>query len=197
MILSLLWVSVQLVLGYIGFFETPGENPRRFPLLAAPPMLGIFLSLIIPQSRKVLDKFDFNVMTLTHVVRIPVELCLYYLFLSKAVPEIMTFEGRNFDILAGLTAPAIFYFAIKQKFRKGLLIAWNVIGIILLLNIVSIAILSVPMSFQHFGLDQPNWAVLQFPFTWLPSVVVPIVLFSHLLSLRMLFQSKANSTLGV
>jgi hypothetical protein len=39
--------------------------------------------------------------------------------------------------------------------------------------------------------DQPNIAILYFPFVWLPSVVVPGVLLAHLVSLRKLFQKAA------
>ena len=79
-----------------------------------------------------------------------------------------------------------------QEFRGGkinrpLLIVWNFICLILLVNIVSHAALSVPSPIQQFGFGQPNVAVLAFPFIWLPSTIVPIVLFTHLVSLWQLF----------
>jgi len=58
--------------------------------------------------------------------------------------------------------------------------------LILLLNIVAIAILSAPSIFQQFGMEQPNLAIFQFPFVWLPSVVVPLVMFAHLVTIRRL-----------
>jgi hypothetical protein len=48
---------------------------------------------------------DKKILTLLHIIRIPVELGLYWLFIYKAIPQLMTFEGRNFDILVGLTVP--------------------------------------------------------------------------------------------
>ena len=38
----------------------------------------------------------------------------------------------------------------------------------LLVNIVGNAILSAPFQFPQFAFDQPNHAVLYFPFIWLP-----------------------------
>jgi hypothetical protein len=70
------------------------------------------------------------------------------------------------------------------------MLAWNFICLGLLFNIVINAILSVPTPFQKFGFDQPNVAVLYFPFTWLPACVVPLVLLSHLASIRILLQEK-------
>jgi hypothetical protein len=93
----------------------------------------------------------------------------------------MTFEGRNFDIISGITAPLIYYFGYHQKVLSNkLMLTWNILCIGLLLNIVINAVLSAPFAFQQFAFEQPNIAVLYFPFNWLPSLVVPLVLFAHL-----------------
>ena len=97
----------------------------------------------------------------------------------------MTFEGYNFDILSGISAPII-YFAFN-KISKNMLVVWNIICLGLLINIVTIAILSVPTPFQKLGFEQPNLGVTYFPFVWLPGVVVPLVFLSHLASIRKLF----------
>ncbi|HXB28517.1 MAG TPA: hypothetical protein VNW49_01800, partial [Puia sp.] len=54
----------------------------------------------------------------------------------------------------------------------------------LLFLIVRHAIFSIPSSLQKFGFDQPNIAILHFPYAWLPSCIVPMVLFSHLAMIR-------------
>jgi len=101
----------------------------------------------------------------------------------------MTFEGRNFDILSGLTAPLIIWLAWKNDVPdRKILLAWNFICLALLINIVVNAVLSAPFPFQQFGFDQPNIAVLYFPFVWLPGFVVPAVLVSHLIAIRALLK---------
>jgi hypothetical protein len=69
-------------------------------------------------------------------------------------------------------------------------VIWNVICLGLLFNIVINAILSAPFPIQRFAFDQPDVAVLYFPFTWLPCCVVPVVLLSHLAVLRQLLTGK-------
>ena len=96
----------------------------------------------------------------------------------------MTFEGWNFDILSGITAPIVYFLA----FRKGgvnrtLLITWNVIALGLLANIVTLAVLSFQGPMQRLAFDHPNVGVTYLPFIWLPAIIVPVVLFSHLASL--------------
>jgi hypothetical protein len=100
----------------------------------------------------------------------------------------MTFEGWNFDILSGLTAPLIYWLGFRNnKIHKPALITWNFVALGLLGNIVIIAMLSMPSPIQSLGFDQPNVAMAYMPFIWLPAIVVPIVAFAHLASLWKLF----------
>ncbi|HEV7700865.1 MAG TPA: hypothetical protein VGO43_11595, partial [Pyrinomonadaceae bacterium] len=76
--------------------------------------------------------------------------------------------------------------------NKWLLVGFNILGLMLLANIVSIAIMSLPSPMQQMAFDQPNRGVLLFPYIWLPTVIVPIVLFSHLASLWKLLTNKLS-----
>ncbi|MBK7307563.1 MAG: hypothetical protein IPI88_11360 [Chitinophagaceae bacterium] len=182
-----LWLLLQAVLSYVGFYTVTNTTPPRFVLLALPAVLLIIFLFITAKGRVYLNNLDAKTITLLHVVRIPVELCLYWLFLHKSIPQLMTFEGRNFDILAGLTAPVIFYFGyVKNKLGKTVLLLWNFICLGLLLNIVINAVLSAPSNFQQFAFEQPNTAILYFPFVWLPCCIVPLVLLAHLVCIRKL-----------
>ena len=105
----------------------------------------------------------------------------------------MTFEGNNLDIISGVTAPLVYYFAfVLKKLSPRILLIWNFLCLALLLNVVTTAILSTPTPFQKFAFDQPNIGIGYFPFVLLPAVLVPIVLFSHLASIRQL--TRRNST---
>ncbi|MEP7255790.1 MAG: hypothetical protein ABI666_08425 [Ferruginibacter sp.] len=185
----IVWLLLQAILGWKGFYTVTDTFPPRFALLALPALLfiaGLFLSA---KGRTYLDSLDTKALTLLHIVRIPVELTLYWLFIHKAIPQLMTFEGRNFDILSGITAPVVFYFGyVKNRFNKTILICWNLVCLGLLANIVINAILSAPTPFQQFAFDQPNIAILYFPFVWLPCCVVPLVLLAHLATIRKLLK---------
>jgi len=68
-----------------------------------------------------------------------------------------------------------------------LAIAFNIVGILLLLNILVIAVLSMPTSIRFFMNEPSNTLVGQFPFILLPGVLVPIAYTMHIFSLRQLF----------
>jgi hypothetical protein len=191
LVIIAVWMMVQLFIGLSDFYLNTTSLPPRFAFLIVPAMLVTITLFITKKGKTFLDSLDTKKLTLLHTIRIPVEIVLYYLFLAKAIPQEMTFEGRNFDIIAGITAPVIYYFGyVKNSISKKILIAWNIICLALLFNIVVVAILSVATPFQQFGATQPNIAIAYFPFNWLASVIVPLVLLGHLACLRKLIKSK-------
>lgn len=180
-------MGLQMGLGSTDFYQDASGTPPRFALLIIPPLAGTCILFFSRKGKQFINDLDTSQLTILHTIRLPIEIVLYFLFVDKAIPEIMTFEGRNWDILAGITAPFIFYFRyIKNSLSTKVVILWNVVSIGLLLNIIVLAILSAKTPFQRFGFEQPNIAVAYFPFNWLPSVVVPLVLFSHLASIKKL-----------
>lgn len=184
------WLLLQAVVGFSGFYTITSALPPRFLLLILPPLLLIIGLFVTAKGRQYIDGLDAPTLTLLHTIRIPVEIVLFGLFIQKAVPELMTFEGRNLDILSGLTAPVLFYFGfVKRSLSKKTILIWNILCLGLLLNIVILAVLSAPFPFQQFAFDQPNIAVLYFPYIWLPSGIVPIVLCSHVAVIRQLLKN--------
>lgn len=195
LLILLFWLIVQTFISLSGFYTITTTIPPRFLLLVVPPLLLIAGLFITKKGRRFIDNLDLKTVTILHTIRIGVELVLLWLFLHKTVPQIMTFEGRNFDIVAGLTAPLIFYFGfIKKALGRKIVLIWNFVCLGLLINIVVTAILSAPFPFQKLAFDQPNIAVLYFPFVWLPCCVVPIVLLSHIASIRQLVTNKKKSS---
>jgi len=187
----IIWLLIQAVLSLNNFYNLDVNFfPPKIALFGVWPLiLTILLLFATAKGRQFIDSLPLIHITYLNVVRIPVEMVLFWLFLNKTIPQLMTFEGRNFDILAGVTAPFIAYFGFKKgMLSRKFILVWNFISLGLLLNIVVNAILSIPSPIQKFGFDQPNIAVLNFPFSWLPTFIVPIVLFGHLVSIRQLLK---------
>ena len=61
-----------------------------------------------------------------------------------------------------------------------LIVAWNIAGPGLLVNIVTVAILSTPVPFRYFVNDPANLLPSTFPYVWLPTFLVQAALFGHL-----------------
>jgi hypothetical protein len=186
-VVTLAWLLLQAVIGLSGFYTVTTGGPPRFALLLLPPTIFILMLFVLPGGKRFVDGLDLRFLTLLHIVRIPVELTLYWLYLHTAVPRAMTFEGRNFDILCGLTAPLVWYFGfVKPRLGKRVLMGWNIVCLLLLANIAVTAVLAASPRFQQFGFGQRNIALFYFPFVWLPCCLVPTVLLAHLAAIRQL-----------
>jgi hypothetical protein len=191
--LTAFWLLFQAVMALGGFYTQTGFFPPRIVILGVFPVLLLIIAYFLFFRASFIERLPLKLLTILHVIRIPVEITLFWLLQNRLVPEAMTFEGRNFDILSGLTAPIVFWLAFRGgKLNRALLIGWNIFALILLVNVVTIAVVAMPSPMQSLALDQPNIAVLYFPFNWLPSVVVPIVLFCHLASLWKLLRNKLS-----
>lgn len=119
--------------------------------------------------------------------RLPVEIFLHGMYEAGQMPVQMTYVGLNFDIFSGLTAPAMAWLIWRGKMGRISLWVWNVFGLGLLANIVTIAVLSMPTEFQVFMIEPANTFVAHMPYVWLPTVLVQAALLGHLLMFRWLW----------
>jgi hypothetical protein len=187
-LLLLMWCVFQSTLALNKWYIDRISTPPHLTFALAGPIVLFTAAMLFPYTRRILDGLSLFHLTAIHMLRIPVELTLWLLYIQQQVPESMTFEGHNFDIIMGITAIPISILVWKNRIGKTGLILWNCLGILLLGIIVTTAIGSAPTSVQWRDFTHPNYAVIHFPFIWLPSFVVPVVLFGHVLSLRQLLR---------
>ncbi len=187
------WILFQAVLALSGFHQNTQTFPPRVILFGVLPTLLLIIAYFIFFRQNFIEKLPLKTLTLLSVIRFPVEMVLLWLFQNQTVPQSMTFEGRNFDILSGITAPIIYFLAFRGgRVNRPLLVVWNIFALLLLFNIVITAILAFPAISPNLPPELQNRAVTYFPYIWLPTVVVPIVLFSHLASLWKLSKNIAH-----
>jgi len=177
-----------------------------FPLNMAPvlvlPFVATLVITFLPATRDVLARIDPKSIARLQVFRVFVELLLWAMFVQDLLPVQMTFEGRNLDILSGLTAPFAAMFLVRSKWAMA---AWNILCLGSLINIVTVAILSMPVPFRVFMNEPSNTVVARFPFILLPGMLVPLAYGLSFLSLRQVFSltspdekiSPVSSTAGV
>lgn len=183
-----LWLVFLAVVAYSDFFLDFSGLPPRIFLALGPPLLVILLAVFSGSLDKLLLKLRPWWLINIQSFRIVMEIILWLLFIENIIPVQMTFEGYNFDILVGLTAIPVSYWCFKRrKFHYKPVIVWNILGIMILLNIVAIAVMSTPSPFRVFMNEPANTMVGYYPFIWLPGFVVPMALFLHLASLRQIW----------
>jgi hypothetical protein len=190
-IVIMVWLMFTLIIAMSGYLFDFKSTPPKILLVTIPPLVFILLLLFSKEFIELISPLGNFWFIYPQCFRILMELILYDLYRFNAVPVQMTFEGRNFDILTGLTAPFIAYYCFNKKiWSPKLALIWNFMGLILLLNIVVTAILSTPYPFRVFMNNPPDTIIFGFPFVWLPAFVVPFAFLLHLLSIRKLLRNE-------
>lgn len=182
-----IWLILTALFAFFGFFNDFSALPPRVFLIVAP--MFIFIAVIVFSGA--IDIFLLSVRPTWLInmqsFRILVEVILWLLYIYHIAPVQMTFEGRNYDVLVGLSAPLIAYLGFRKgssNYMVGLI--WNLCGLALLFNIVVISVLSSPGKLRYFMNEPANTFVTYYPYIWLPGFLVPLALFLHLASIRQL-----------
>ncbi len=115
--------------------------------------------------------------------RFPLEVAMHAMAERGVMPAQMSYSGRNFDIVTGISALVVAALVARGAAGRRTVALWNIVGAGLLLNVVVVAILSTP-TFRLFGDDALNTWVADPPFVWLPAVLVVAALSGHILVFR-------------
>ncbi len=118
--------------------------------------------------------------------RLPLELLMHQAYQEGIMPGQMTWTGRNFDVLTGASALVVAWLVAHGAAGKRTALVWNLAGLGLLVNVVTVAIQSFPGPLQ--SLWPSNTWVTGLPYVWLPTVMVPLALGGHLLVFRRLYR---------
>lgn len=186
-----IWLIALSVMSLSGFLsDFSGLPPRMFIVLIVP-LLTLFIILRSKGFSHYIHQIAFHKVILLQVFRVPVEYFLWLLFTANITPVQMTFEGQNWDIITGLLAPVVAYAIYKKpQLSRSLGLGFNLLGLLLLINIVTVAILSLPTPFRLFMNEPANVAVSWFPIVFLPGLLVPVAYYLHAISLRQLMASE-------
>jgi hypothetical protein len=184
-----IWIALLSILSLTGFTTDFDSMPPKFAVVILIPLITFIFLWRNKTVKLILKEIPLSWLTYLQSFRVVVEIFLWLLFLAEIAPIQMTFEGRNHDILVGLSAPiAAVLFLRKGKLNKKAMMVWNFLGLALLVNIVTIALLSTPTPLRVFMNDPANTIVAEFPIVFLPGVLVPLAYYLHLLSLQKLLK---------
>ena len=118
-----------------------------------------------------------------HIFRLPLELVLHHWASMGSIPQSMTWSGQNWDIVTGLAA-----FAVVGWPRRPRVAVWgfNVLGSLLLLNVMRVAVFSAPLPFA-WPVQPPLLLPGHLPYAWIVPVCVAGALAGHIVLTRALF----------
>lgn len=178
------WLSLTLLAARSGILRQWTGTPPPFAIL----VITIFaMAAAISFSRMGgrLARLPLWMLVAIQSFRFPLEIAMHRMYERGIMPEPMSYSGRNYDIVTGVTAIVVAALVAAGAGGRRLVFAWNLLGTVLLANIIMIAILATP-RFAYFGVDQLNVWVTYPPFVWLPAMMVLAALIGHAVVFRAL-----------
>ena len=191
-IASCAWLATTWIAAASGIFREWDRTPPPFAFLVIAIVALGFALAFSPFGTRIATTIPLWILVLVQGFRLPLELAMHGMYTRGIMPVQMTYTGRNFDIVTGALAIVVGILAARGVVGRGIIAAWNVLGLALLINVVTVAILATP-RFRYFGDDNLNVWVTYPPFVWLPAVMVLAALAGHLLIFRVLIAQKASS----
>lgn len=179
------WMALTWAAASSGILREWDRTPPPFAFL----VLGVVaVSVALSFSAvgtRIAQQIPIWVLVASQSFRLPLEIAMHALVDRGIMPVQMSYSGRNFDILTGATAVIVAVLVKAGYGGRGLVTAWNVLGLGLLVNVVTVAIVSTP-RIRYFGDEQVVTFVTYTPFVWLPAVMVAAALAGHLVIFRAL-----------
>ena len=184
-VMTFAWMAITWSAARSGILREWDRRPPPFAIL----ILGIVtLSGLIAFSsvgRRLAGFVPLWALVGVQAFRLPLELAMHGMSERGIMPEVMSYSGRNFDIVTGASAIVVALLTARGLGGRRMVTAWNVVGLLLLTNVVIVAILATP-AIRYFGDRQLNVWVTYPPFVWLPAVLVLAALAGHLVIFRAL-----------
>jgi hypothetical protein len=184
----LVWLTYAGLLGYLGVLKNMTTHPPGIVFLVVPVLLFllVFLAFVVLSTAGVRVALAFPLWILlgAQSFRICVELFLHQLWIDGLVPRMLTFEGANVDIYVAASAALIAWVSTRGRWGLRIALAWNVLGLLAITNVVTRAVLSAPGPLNLIHAEVPNLLLVTFPFMFIPGLFVPLGVVLHLLALR-------------
>ena len=186
----LTWIGYATAMGYWGAGRSGSGTPPLPVLFIVPAVVLVLFMVRSSFAGRLAGGLPPSVFIGLESFRIVVELFLHQLWLEGLVPRMLTFEGANFDIVIGASAPLIAWLLSSRRIGRRVGIAWSVAGILVLLNVIVRSVLTTPGPTHLITSDLANRAVTQFPYTFIPAFLAPLAMLLHVLSIRALIRAE-------
>src|SRR5271154_2928615 len=182
------WLTYVGLLAYSGVLKKTAMRPPGTVFLLVPILLFLFLFFVFvvrsTAGARIALAFPLWILLGAESFRIGVELFLHQLWIDGLIPKMLTFDGANVDVYIGASAALIAWLSTRGRLGMKLALAWNVLGLLALTNVVIRAVLTSPGPLNLIHAEVPNRMFATFPFVFIPGFFVPLAVGLHVLAIR-------------
>jgi hypothetical protein len=181
---AVFYLSVIAAVALSGVLARLELRPPPFLLLAMGTLSVALFVALSPVGARLARGLPLWALVGYQAFRFPLELLMHRAANDGLMPSVMSWNGYNYDIVSGISGLLLGATLLVRAVPRWLVVAWNLLGSVLLAVITTIAIAASPI-FRAFGDQQLNLWVTRFPYTWMV-VMVAAALFGHVLLTRRL-----------
>jgi hypothetical protein len=185
---ALVWLAGTFALASSGRLSFETVPPTMVPLIAGTLGLAFLLGATVV-GRRLAEGLPLAVLVGVQSFRLPLELMMHRAYVEGLMPVQMSYSGYNYDIVTGITAFVVALVVATGRagsFGRAAAATWNVLGVLLLVNVIVIAFVSTPLPIRLFMNEPANVWITQPPFVWLPTVMVLAAILGHVVVFRKL-----------
>ena len=182
-----LWLAYLAILSQTGILRDL-NLPPKFPLLVFLPfVIGLLFVYFRSKNSVVIHAIPTSWLIYFQSFRIAVEVLILFTFFEGILPQSATFEGMNFDVVMGLSAPFVGIYVAKHPNRKRIQYLWNILGICMVLFVAFIVASSIYFP-AIWNSETPlvDLRFLDMPYLLLAGYLAPMAIFIHVVSLTQL-----------
>jgi len=180
-----LWFLLVLTASLLGVFK---GNPSQPPLtLGAAVVLPVLVFVLVWITSARVQRFTLSLSiratTFAQIGRIFGGVFLI-LYAQGVLPGIFALPAGWGDVAIALTAPLMAWMLVaKSRLRLGILVLWNVLGLLDLIVAISLGILTSQSTLGILAGATTSALVVTFPLSLIPTFLVPFYFILHLITL--------------
>ncbi len=175
------WLLIVVALGASGVIYGIGRG--FIPIVWGPVVAFLIAFAFAPRMRSWFLRLNPRMLILLHQVR-SVGVVFLVLYAQGRLPYVFAGPAAWGDMLMAATAPlAALCVPARTARRRGLLLGWNLLGLIDVLNAV--------LTAARLRLRNPEdmAAITAFPYSLIPTFVVPLIIVTHFILIAQLWTS--------
>lgn len=186
----------QVLLGFLGFhayviglsisgvLET-FELPPRFVVFIILPVFiftGIFLNK--QKNKEWIQQIPTSWLVLVQSFRLIVEIIFVFSITAGILPENVTIEGYNMDMIFAVSAVLVWFAYTRKWIGEQVLLAWNYLGLVVLASIIFVFMTTIFASEAVYGEYIPmSIEFTMWPYNLVAGFLMPSAVFIHVLSI--------------
>ena len=176
------WFLLALGGSLLGVFDSAPRPPIMLGLGAVLPVVLFAVGyLSSARFRDFTSSLDLRILTVAQSFRV-VGLVFVILYFLGGLPGIFALPAGLGDFAIGITAPVIAW-QWKRPLPRSRFVVWNVLGILDLVNAVTLGVLAAQSPVGILAGDVSTRLLGQFPLSLIPTFFVPMFVIFHLISL--------------